>query len=256
MKDNLRNFLTTLGLTSEEANIYSVLIEKGPSTILQVSRDTKVNRTKIYRLLDSMLAKGIIEEVVDEKRKLLKAADINKLEYFVKEQENKSKTLTELFPQVRELVSNTTSLVQPGTKVLFYRGSEGIRQMVWNTLRAEKECIGFTYRDLDEVVGEEFATKWKEEFILRGLKFRDIVGNSYLKSVKKGKDEITSDKNFQTRFIESGTLEINHQTDIYNDVVAYYNWFEGEVFGVEIYNSKIAQMQKQIFEIIWKLSEK
>ncbi len=252
MKDNLRNFLTVLGLSSEEANIYSVLVEKGPSTILQVSRETKINRTKIYRLLDLMLERGIVEEVVDEKRKLLKAADTTKLEYFVKEQESKSKTLTELFPQVRELISNTTSLVQPGTKVLFYRGSEGIKQMVWNTLRSNSECVGFTYRDLDEIVGGEFATKWKEEFVLRGLKFRDIVGNSYLKSIKKGKDDIISDKNFQTRFIENNVLEINHQSDIYNDVVAYYNWFEGEVFGVEIYNAKIAQMQKQIFELIWE----
>ncbi|EKD96520.1 MAG: hypothetical protein ACD_24C00009G0001 [uncultured bacterium] len=44
--------------------------------------------------------------------------------------------------------------------------------------------------------------------------------------------------------------------DIYNDVLALYNWHKGEVFGVEIYNDKITAMQKQIFEVLWKMAKK
>lgn len=43
--------------------------------------------------------------------------------------------------------------------------------------------------------------------------------------------------------------------DIYNDVIGIYSWHEGEVFGVEIYNEKVATMHKQLFEIVWKIAK-
>ena len=60
---------------------------------------------------------------------------------------------------------------------------------------------------------------------------------------------------FQSRYLPSSILSIDHQTDIYDDVVAFYNWHEGEVFGVEIYNDKVASMQRQIFEILWGMGK-
>lgn len=62
-------------------------------------------------------------------------------------------------------------------------------------------------------------------------------------------------KYFQSGYIPSALLNFNHQVDIYNNVVSFYNWHEGEVFRVEIYNDKIARMHKQLFEIVWKLGK-
>lgn len=67
--------------------------------------------------------------------------------------------------------------------------------------------------------------------------------------------EETTTEFFLSRYIPSDILEIAHQTDIYNDVVAYYNWYEGDVFGVEIMNAKIAKQQRQMFEIIWQMAK-
>ena len=54
--------------------------------------------------------------------------------------------------------------------------------------------------------------------------------------------------------IPSQILNISHQMDTYDDVLAMYNWHQGEIFGVEIHNDKVAQVQRQIFEIVWKLA--
>ena len=53
------------------------------------------------------------------------------------------------------------------------------------------------------------------------------------------------------RYISADVLTISYQTDIYNEVVAMYNWYDGEVFGVEIHNKKIANFQRQLFELVW-----
>ncbi len=125
--------------------------------------------------------------------------------------------------------------------------------MVWHTLRAKSEIVGFTFRDLTEAVGLKFASRWHEEFLVRGLRMRDIIGDEYLNNQKK--EFAYSREVFQSRYLPSSILSIDHQTDIYDDVVAFYNWHEGEVFGVEIQNDKVASMQRQIFEILWGMGK-
>ncbi|MBI5452275.1 hypothetical protein HY945_02345 [Candidatus Gottesmanbacteria bacterium] len=44
--------------------------------------------------------------------------------------------------------------------------------------------------------------------------------------------------------------------DIYNEIVSIYHWHEGEIFGVEIYNEKVANMQRQLFEMVWRMAGK
>jgi len=239
-------------LDFDESKVYLTLLDKGPMTVLQISRATKISRTNVYRIADKLKEGGFLEEKVDSK-KLLYPVGMHKLEMLVKEQENRAEFLRNILPDIATIIPAATSMSQPDTKVLFYRGVEGIKQMVWNTLQANNECVGYTYRSLKEIVGEEFAQKWEKEFTFRKLKFRDLIGDEYLQSVKDKNAETYKSDWFETRFISSDILDITHQVDIYNDVVAYYAWHEDEIFGVEIYNKKIAKLQKQLFEVVWRL---
>lgn len=264
MEKNVREFLNKLGLTDVEIRIYLVLNQSGPLTILNLSRRSGINRTKAYRTIEVMQKKGVIEEIIDERKKLIKPSPIANLELLVKEQELKTKFVIENYPSIATFLSNRQSVVQPGTKVLFYRGKDGIRQQVWNTLRVEGTLLGYSYRPLVELIGE-FYFSWYEEWVKRKKQMRDLYSDEYIKSkkeyiyVKKRQIRDSLDinmGNIESRYISPKILSINHQVDIYNEVVSLYNWHEGEVFGVEIYNEKIAQMQKQLFEIVWKLAGK
>lgn len=254
---SIHSFLQNLGLDTEQTKIYLALTKMGMLTTLELSRTTGINRTRIYRVLDILKSKGFVEEVIDEHRKLAKATALDRLEILVKDQETKAKFLRDFLPSFSHFFLATSELKQPGTKVLFYRGRDGILQQVWNTLRTKKEAVGYSYRPLVELIGDYYH-KWREEWIRRKLIFRDVYSEEYIKGKKQeSKDRIIDkSKSFQSRYISVQLLKINHQIDIYNDVVSYYNWREGEVFGVEIYNEKIAQMQKQLFEIVWKLANK
>ncbi len=256
---SLDNFLMSLGLSKDESLLFSVLIQRGPLTILSLSRLTSINRTKIYRLVERLEKIGLVQEIVEENKTFLKAVDLHQLELLVEREEEKAKYLRSVFPEISSLIPTSTSLSQPSTKVIFYRGIDGIRQQGWNTLRAKKECLGFTYRLWTEVVGEKFAKDWAEEWITRKLHFREIYCDELIKSKKQNPQlkGITYDnKYFSDRYISSKILNINHQIDIYNDVVSIYNWYEGEIFGIEIYNEKVASLQKQLFEIVWKIAKK
>ena len=255
-KSLIKIFLTNLGLDSEESLIYLKLAEYGSLTYLELSKLTNINRTTLYRISEKLIQRGIIEEIIDEYKKLLKAVDIHKIEFLIKEQEAKAKLLRDIFPNIASMLPSNP-IGNPETKLLFYKGRDGIKQMFWNTLRAKDECLGYTYRCSTEIVGEKFTERWRAEFVNRGLRFRDIYSDSYLNSLSEENKVISYPKAiFKSKYIDSKVLDINHQVDIYNNVVAFYNWHNGEIFGVEIYNKEVSKMQKQLFEIVWKSAKR
>ena len=253
VNNKLKTFLIKLGLDNQESDIFASLYRLGPATVFQLAKESKINRTTLYRRIEEIQQKGLLETIVEEKRLLVKTVDFAQLENLVLQKADEAEFLQKNIPIIKSLLNSEYGMIQPGTKVLFYKGQEGIRQMVWHTLRAKSEIVGFTFRDLTEAVGLKFASRWHEEFLVRGLRMRDIIGDEYLNNQKK--EFAYSREVFQSRYLPSSILSIDHQTDIYDDVVAFYNWHEGEVFGVEIQNDKVASMQRQIFEILWGMGK-
>lgn len=250
--DKLNQFLTLLGFDPEEITLYLTLAQKGTLTTLELSRASGINRTRVYRLLESLKGKGAVEEVIDEHRHLAKAVEASELLQLVQEKIHQSKQLQTLFPQVQELLRGQVGENQADTKILFYRGKHGLRQLIWHTLRARREIVGYTYRSIEEYIGQEFMLNWRDSFVRKKLVMRDIFSEEYLTSRREIPWPVGFSKaNFKSRFITQKQLRVNLQMDVYNDVVVQYNWHEGEIFGVEIYNKKVAEFHRQLFELVW-----
>lgn len=251
--DSIIKFLASLGLSFDQSKIYISLLDEPGVTILQLSRNSKISRTNVYRIVEELVKLGLIDEIKRDGKKLLFPVGAHKLELIVKEQESKVELMRNVLPELSALITSSETINQSGTKVQLYKGVEGVKQMVWNTLRANKECVGFTFRSLKEIVGEQFEQDWRREFTTRKLKFRDIVSDSFLASTIGEEQKLSSvDSVFRTKYLPKTTLDINHQVDIYNNVVAYYLWTDSEIFGLEIYNLRIADMQRQLFELAWE----
>jgi len=257
--ESISQFFISLGLEKEEIEIYWALSRHGNLTILEISRITGISRTQVYRFLERMERAGLTEVVIDEHRLMAKAVEITQLERLVKQRQSQTQELITLFPKIQQILAGQVGQSQAETKVLFYRGEDGIKQMIWNTLRTKEPVVGYTYRMVEDAVGEKFTRDWAEEFSRRGLKGKNIFTDSYLENKKEylGKPTHLNIIGYawESRYVPSNILNIDHQMDIYNDVVSFYNWHEGEIFGVEIYNQKVAQFQKQIFNLVWGLAK-
>src|SRR3989337_3929349 len=100
----IERFLAQLGLTDLETKLVISLVEKGAQTTLGLSKNTDINRTKVYRLLEEMKRRGLVEEVVDENRRLVKAVDLHQLDLLVKQEESKAKALRDIFPNISSFI--------------------------------------------------------------------------------------------------------------------------------------------------------
>lgn len=106
--DNLLSLVEPYGLSTEESKIYLHLLRHGFLTALKLSRQLKIGRTKVYRLLDKLKEKQLVEHQVHTRGMKFGATHPKKLEQIVAQQENEVESLKQTLPN---LVDQLTSLI-------------------------------------------------------------------------------------------------------------------------------------------------
>lgn len=249
---SLIRVIRQIGLTPKHAVVYATLLARPIATPLTLARETKLNRSSLYRYLEDLREKGLVELVLGEKSNKYKANPGGLSQYLVGEEsrvENLRKSIPALLSEL------TTANRSAGSEVKYYQGSEGLKQMLWNVVSRAKEFVGLGYEDWNTSVGKNYADKLRQKMLDNKVVSREILNQvddtfGYT-SLGKNYTQV-----YEHRAINSNILEIKHDTYIYGDVFAYYYHYQGEYFGVEIHNAEIARTEKQIFEILWKMGKK
>ncbi len=255
----VEEFLNKLGFSKEATILFVTLTKCGPLTLLEASRKANLERTRLYRLVDELKDKGLIEEIPTYKRRTIKAASLSTLEMMVREQEIKSKSLSGSLPAFSQAIQTLVHSV-PANNVIYYHGREGIKQMTWHILRCKGLYRTYSYRFWEEMTGEKFVIKFNEKMVKQKFKVHDLYSDQYLK-YKENWLKIHGTKPegdwswWIARYIPEKILLIDQNIEIYNDVVAYYHWQGEETFGVEIYNERVAAFHKQMHDLVWKIAK-
>ena len=252
----MQDFLEQLGCTDEESSIYIILLEKGELTTLELARQLHLPRTSIYRKLEEMKQKGFIEEVMDQNTTKAKAASVATLERMVEKKTRDIEELQSLLPNIKESILANADQGQSLTEVQYFKGREAVSRMAWRALSTKDLFRGYSYRQFSELIGFRNALVFKEEWNNNCINARDIYSDEWIKSRKETPNlDIGTWQNWESRYLPASMLNLTHQLDIYDDYVAIYNWHEEEIFGVLIKNKKVADLQKQIFDIVWQMAQ-
>lgn len=247
--------LQKLGFVESEARIYLYLLESGPSTHLELSRSLNIDRSKIYRDVEKLISKKLIELSHTEWGKKLQASSPNNILLLIEEEEEKIKTQKESLPGLIEELTSVPAYTEREFEVKHYRGQEGLRQMLWNQLHAKKEILAFSYKNKNEITGKLYAEKIRTEQVERKITLYEIEnetdqGDYWYTDVPHWGDF------YKSRHIKPAVLEIKQYIAIFNNTVAIINWSNGEEIGVEIINSSFADLQKQLFWKFWEIAGK
>ena len=249
--------LLRLGLSETESEIYLHLLEKGAKTPLQLSREVGINRTKIYRLLDLLLQKKLIEESLSERGKKFKASSPSNLELIINIEEEILKSKKDIIQDTIDLLSQLPLQTHLGFEVIHHKGISGLEQMMWNELKAQEICLFANY-NVDALVEKNFADLHRKEVSERNIKYKEI-GNQPVtndSSVTTYNKVSAPKKLYEYRRLPESVLKIRHGgIAIYNDTLAIYNWLDKEYVGIEIINRPLAQTNRQIFWHFWKIGK-
>lgn len=249
----VRAYFSKLGLEPEIADIYLALHAYGPQSISQLARHSGVERTRIYRLLDSLTSSGLIETETHYKRTILRAAPVTNLQILLAKKEQELRNLQSELDQIHRTLNNTV-IESPVTRVQFYRGLEGNKQMFWNQTRAKGETLSILYEGMQNRTSLTYFERWVRKINEQELTFRGIIGDNLIRNMQTWYKAHSNEriKNWQARYVPEEVFTITHSCITYDNVISHYNWKDGEAFGVEIYNSEIAAAQRQFFEMLWE----
>lgn len=250
----IKNYFQKLDLLPEIADIYLSLHTHGPQTISDLARHSGVERTRIYRLIHELEQSNLVETQLDYKRRIFHAAPIGNLQILISKKEQDLEQLQQELDTISQAFTQT-DLASPTTHVQFYQGPDGAKQMFWNQTKANTEILSILHESMQHKTKRLFFERWVGAMNEREVPHRSIVDDEFIASLKKWRNRHQSGKTKirQTRKAPEA-FRITIATVIYDDIVVYYNWKDGEVFGVEIHNADIANTQRQFFEMLWQQS--
>jgi sugar-specific transcriptional regulator TrmB len=249
--------LEKLGLNTSEVDVYYELLNNDKISVMQLSKKLGVPRTTLYRICESLVKRGFATWIITNNGKDIKPVSPKSLDFLIEEEKAKLKEIDSSVKNLQEMSQQILHNV-PKTEIKYFQGRDGMRQIIWNTLKAENEIFGYSEFGRVAIVGNDFYDSYVKEFKLKQLKDRAITNDS--EETAKYMKQFIFPKSHQLtvegiRFISKDIFYVSGDHSIYNNTYAICYWNQGEIVGVEIENPEIVKLHRCIFELLWGLAK-
>lgn len=242
----LEKHLQDLGLTDKEAELYVTMLGMDNASVLDLSKKTKINRTTIYLVLESLMKKGLASEVQVDKKVNYQAEPPERLETYVERQkiviEEQSKRIKDLIPQLKSVERETGE--RPVVK--YFEGRDGVvssMQDFLDTKSKEKNVYMVYPRDLiEENFSPEELDKLREIRIKRGIKSHAIY------TYKKG--DRSSDTTADRIKIDGDKYPITCDISIYGDKTKI-NILGDNIGGISVVSKDLANTLRSLIRLVF-----
>ncbi|MCK4650284.1 hypothetical protein KAT36_03560 [Candidatus Pacearchaeota archaeon] len=239
MQEELKEF----GLTDKEIKVYLACLKSGTALVQDIAKNAGTYRTYTYEILKSLKEKGLVSYVIKSGKQYFEVAEPEKLINILKEKENKIK---KILPNLKELHKSSTE--KP--KVELYENKEGLKTILDDIINTKKEILVYGSTEKQLKILEFYFPNYITRRVKAKIHTRVITEKSpqTIEMLKSEKKEFR-----ESRFILK--FEFPTVTYIYGNKVAMIS-LEKEIIGLIIESKAIANTQKQVFELLWKLAKK
>jgi sugar-specific transcriptional regulator TrmB len=159
--------LQKFGLSDKQADIYLLLIERGELRIKELVEATSIPRSSVYESLKGLQALGLIEKVVQDSFATIRPYPLDSVKHHIHEQMQELESLTGELDDLQSTLQARSGSMHHTTKVRYYEGRAGARQILWNTFKATEILYVYSEWGRGQYVGMEFYRKFVAESIRR-----------------------------------------------------------------------------------------
>lgn len=251
--DILTRTLARFGLSFDEGAIYLHLLEKGTKSALQISRDVHIARTRVYRILDKLVAKGIVTQKFDTLGLKFMASPYKQLELLLAERQSELDSLKRAVPAIFSQLEGLTRTGREGSQVFYHHGIDGLKHVTWNSLRAEGKLRIYEIATMSAFLPQHFSERVREELVRNKIHVMQLTNLPKMEAWTNVTENVR--RWWTPRYVSSKELTIKSEVLLYNDVTALYHYLNQDIFCVEIVNADLATMQKQVFDFIWRYAK-
>lgn len=241
--EQLKKSLATLGLEEKAAAIYIAVLQVGSSSLADIAKRTRINRTTLYQHLDTLLDRGLISKTPKGKRILYAPENPQKI---LKNLERSTALFLQQAPQLEQLYKHARHT--PSARV--YEGLEGIMQVLLEIGSSLQPIDAFFspekfFRAIPPKENREFlATIEQNGTILRDLVERDGAAKRFVAEVRR------SHGTFHKAKLLPEDFKVSIDMLITGDKVALISFDHMTALLIE--NDEIATFQRATHAFFWK----
>ncbi|MFH1720578.1 MAG: helix-turn-helix domain-containing protein [Patescibacteria group bacterium] len=240
----LIDVLINIGLTKKEAKVYLACLELGSSIVSEIAKRAKINRVTTYDILEKLIQKGYINFITKYK---IKYFNPTKPDLVFAETKKHTEDFQKALPDLKRLHGET-----PHPRVRYFEGIAGIKAIYADTLTSKTDILNYAnskeIRDFWPNYDEEYVAKRaKKKIYLHGLAPADEAGEKVVKENRKYYRNI--------RLVSKKKYDFSNEINIYDNKFSIISFGEG-LIGMIIESKEIADTQRTIFKMAWKLAKK
>ncbi len=242
--DKLLSSLAEFGLEENEAKVYLSALSLGATTVLKLSKGTEIKRTTVYEVVDSLIAKGLMKKEIRGFKTLYVAEHPDRLENAL---EQKRVMLSRVLPELEGIFN------LKGTEgaIKYYEGLRSIEN-IYDDLLADMKPHDFYYAISN-------IAEWQgldEEFFLKNHVEKRVDLRLETKLLFVDSPTAQRRKQIERNYNEEIKL-LPKDSDFHVDlVITPYKLvmfqLKNPLVAIVIENKSIIQIQKSMFELIWK----
>lgn len=244
--------LMQLGLTHVQAQIYLATLAAKRTTVLQISRDTGIQRPTIYDNVKELERHMLVSTVVDSGRKYLVPNDPRALASMLK---HKEVVLGDVLPSLEA----EYKVAHPqDADVRFFRGEEGLQALA-DVLLTSKEKVIRTIADYERNIEEPFSERYLRK--LWNARSRKHIHGKILYTTKSV-EKLRQNKDYS----EIGNIRYDREVRILPEAIklsVLYTLVDNRVLfwgtkhedvAFQFVSKSYADSLKSMFDYLWEVS--
>jgi sugar-specific transcriptional regulator TrmB len=233
-----------LGLTRTEIKLYLTLLEIGSSTAGTILEKSKLPNSTVHRDLNSLIERGLINFILEGKRKIYQATNP---EHFFDFIEEKKRKFEEVLPELKEKQKRAVKKEFAGV----YKGIRGIKEVYNLMINAEgKEYNTFGGGPItSEIMGFTWWLNLHKRRVANKLPSRQVFDES----VRWGGKDIAKNPLTKIRYVDKEFAQFQ-ETVIVGDFVAIAVFSENP-YAFLIEDKNVAESYRKHFELLWKIAK-
>lgn len=233
----MKDVLIEMGLGEKEVQIYLALVKLGNSSVDGIKKETKIERTNIYKILERLEDKNFVSSLYENKIKKFSPISPEKLLHNLKNTEEK---LKDIIPKLNSLSRKPKEEL---SNIFVYRGKDGFRKLGEEILSNEKEYLVLGEQGRLEEIFPIYSHQFMKKLEINKIKEKVLV--------EYGK-KVVSSKNTMMKVAPKG-IKFPSTTVILEKSVVLVIW--SELVAILIESKEVASSYRSQFESLWKISK-
>ena len=246
--------LTEFGLNEKEAMVYISLLEFEVATVNQIAKESGVNRSSAYVVLEALKKKGLVSISDGKNTRQYVPTSPDMLVKAAEENANKhaqiKKNVSSIIPDLKALYKGTKQ--KPVVRV--FEGKDGLLSLFEDTLTSKEKRIrvASSLQNLTNIIPQEYFIDYMKSRMINGIKMYGIhpynkIAEFILKNLPKTTDEQI--------FIPEKQFSSASDIAIYDNKISFMSNKNGGT-GVLIESADMSDAMKNIFDLAFDNAKK